>query len=373
VAGDVTKWFFSGIAGGLQAYGKDIKDVRDLHDMLERNTQLSGGDFKQGMLQTETQLGIKSTQAQQNNPSERFRLMNEAFPQYQRSLAAYKDDGMVLAKEAKAEEDAKAGIRKPVKDGQNLVLNNKAGKSTKEKADYISAAFGRTIRDEFSDNDFTSSVPGRRDDLTQGFKKEGKKKGATETKVLSEVKKNLITTEDLAGIIALNLSFAAMQTSISTVNSSVDILSHYFVEGIFSSKQDPFKHISDAFGDFAKKMAADLVALIAKILFFRGLLAVLSATTGGAGAGLIPFVTQVASATTGVKFASGTDQVVTKPTMFMAGESGRERVTVTPRAKMSSSGGGEGLTVVIQGNVLDGAQFVDFVEMANAKLKRRLI
>jgi TP901 family phage tail tape measure protein len=168
-------------------------------------------------------------------------------------------------------------------------------------------------------------------------------------------------------------SFVAMQTAVQGVNGSVDILSSYFIEGIFSEKKDPFKGISDAFGNFAKKMATDLVALSLKILFFRGLLAALSLSTGGAGGALIPFVTQLASATTGTKFASGTDQVVTKPTMFMAGESGKERVTVTPRAKMSSDRSGGGITVNIQGDVLDGSKFTEAVEMAQRRLRGRAV
>jgi hypothetical protein len=74
-----------------------------------------------------------------------------------------------------------------------------------------------------------------------------------------------------------------------------------------------------------------------------------------------------------IHFASGTDQVVTKPTMFMAGESGKERVTVTPRAKMASDRSGGGITVNIQGDVLDGAKFTEAVEMAQKRLRRRLV
>ena len=184
---------------------------------------------------------------------------------------------------------------------------------------------------------------------------------------------SLLGDSAFAALNKAQASFVAMQASVQGVNGSVDILSSYFIEGIFSEKKDPFKHISDAFGDFAKKMAADLVALSLKILFFRGLLAVLSLSTGGAGAALTPFVTQLATATTGTKFASGTDQVVTKPTMFMAGESGKERVTVTPRAKMSSGGSGGGITVNIQGDVLDGAKFAEAVETAQKRLRGRTV
>jgi hypothetical protein len=56
--------------------------------------------------------------------------------------------------------------------------------------------------------------------------------------------------------------------------------------------------------------------------------------------------------------------------MFMAGESGKERVTVTPRAKMSG-GDGSGITVVIQGDVMDGAKFTEAVEMAQKRIRGR--
>lgn len=168
-------------------------------------------------------------------------------------------------------------------------------------------------------------------------------------------------------------SFVAMQTSIQGVNGSMDILSGYLVEGIFSNKKDPFKGISDAFGNFAKKMATDIIALVAKILFFRGALALIGFATGGAGNALTPFVTQVATASTGVKFASGTDQVVNKPTLFMAGESGKERVTVTPRSKMSQNRSGASIVVNIQGDVLDGSKFTEAVEAAQRRLNRRMV
>jgi hypothetical protein len=153
------------------------------------------------------------------------------------------------------------------------------------------------------------------------------------------------------------------------------------VEGIFSDKKDPWKHISDAFGDFAKKMAADLVALTIKLIVFRTVLSFLApgssflggfgfSSVGGSGMGnaLLGLL-----GGTMEKHASGTNQVVTKPTSFIAGESGAERVTITPRAKMSAGGSGGGITVNIQGDVMDGAKFTEAVEMAQKRLRRRSV
>lgn len=212
------------------------------------------------------------------------------------------------------------------------------------------------------------------DPLSYGMSKaEGKGKAKTEdiTKEIQNVWAKYNTDAQKAQRLTEQFAtaFIGMKAGIDSVNSSSQILSSYFVEGIFSSKKDPFKHISDAFGDFAKKMAADLVALSLKIMFFKALMAGLGSFGGG---GAMPFVGALAKATTGFSgFASGTDQVVTKPTMFMAGEAGKERVTVTPRAKVGAGGNGSGITVVIQGDVMDGQKFTDAVELAQKKLSRR--
>lgn len=164
-------------------------------------------------------------------------------------------------------------------------------------------------------------------------------------------------------------AFVGAQAAIDGVNGSVGILSTYFVEGIFSSKEDPFKGISDAFGNFAKQMAADLTALIAKILIFKALLSVLPVVGGAAG-----FVKGIAGAVVpGFPFASGTDQIVRQPTAFIAGEAGAERVTVTPRAKMSA--GGEGQTVVfnIQGDVYDYDRFARKVKEAQGSNRSNFV
>lgn len=158
---------------------------------------------------------------------------------------------------------------------------------------------------------------------------------------------------------------AGFKVAVEGINGSFDILSRYFVEGLFSDKKDPFKHISDAFGDFAKKMAADLVALTAKILFFKVLITGLNLISPGAGS----FGSALASASIpGMKFASGTDMIVRQPTAFIAGEAGAERVRVTPRAKMSESDSG-GVSIIIQGDVHDYDKFQRKVKQAMASHK----
>jgi hypothetical protein len=58
-----------------------------------------------------------------------------------------------------------------------------------------------------------------------------------------------------------------------------------------------------------------------------------------------------------VKFAAtGMNEVVTQPTMIIAGEAGAEHVNITPLSGGSSSGqssGGAGVTVNITGGVVD--------------------
>jgi len=161
------------------------------------------------------------------------------------------------------------------------------------------------------------------------------------------------------------------------VNGSVGIFSGYLSEGLLSGKQNPWKGISDAFGDFAKKMVADLIALTLKLLIFR---TVLSLVTGG-GSGFLGgfgFASQGGSGfldgALGMlggkeqKFASGTDMVVRGATTFVAGEAGMERVRVTPRAKMNESEGG-GMSITIQGDVYDYDKFQRKVKQAMASHK----
>lgn len=70
------------------------------------------------------------------------------------------------------------------------------------------------------------------------------------------------------------------------------------------------------------------------------------------------------------KLATGGDQIVRTPTLFMAGEAGAERVRVTPRTKMGDeSSGGGGPTFIIQGDVYDYDKFQRKVKMAQGSHK----
>ncbi len=267
-----------------------------------------------------------------------------------RNLKAEEDAAKVaenLAKQARKAEDAQ-------RERTDALIRKEAGPagpiSPNEDWSLYDPLNWKGGADPFSDKGKKNLVGDMTDEITDGWAKANE----------SVAKFNQTMEQN-------EFAFLASKVAMESLNGSVDILSHYFIEGIFSDKRAPFKHISDAFGDFAKKMAADLVALSIKILVFRGLIAGLGLIPGGAAA--IPFANVLATATTGVKFASGTDQIVTKPTLFMAGESGRERVSVTPRAKMGSGGGS--ITVNIQGDVMDGAKFTEAVEMAQKKLRGR--
>ena len=48
-------------------------------------------------------------------------------------------------------------------------------------------------------------------------------------------------------------------------------------------------------------------------------------------------------------FATGTDMVVSKPTLIMTGEAGAERVTVSPLAGAAHDRGGSGVSITING------------------------
>lgn len=174
------------------------------------------------------------------------------------------------------------------------------------------------------------------------------------------------------------LEFSYLQVGIEGVNGSIDILSGYLANGLISKGDDPFKHISDAFGDMAKKMVSDLIALTMRLLIFRSVLALL----GGGGfslAGGFNFLSTgsgLKDAGLGLlggsleKRASGNDSIVRQPTMFMAGDGGPERVQITPRAKLGSGGSSGGPTFIIQGDVYDYDKFQRKVKQASESNRR---
>lgn len=165
-------------------------------------------------------------------------------------------------------------------------------------------------------------------------------------------------------------SFLYMQEALNGLNGSVSIFSSYLTEGIFSSKENPWKHISDAFGDFAKKMIADLIALTAKLLIFRAVLAFATGGSSGFAGGFnftsfggSGFLDGLLGGLGGKlqKNAAGTDETVRGPKLFLAGESGKERVRIGSSAR---SGDSNGPTFIIQGDVYDYDKFMHKVKMA---------
>lgn len=97
-------------------------------------------------------------------------------------------------------------------------------------------------------------------------------------------------------------------------------------------------------------------------------LATLGANSVPAAAGVasvnaltLAFAAAGAAASQGVQFggarARGGDEVVSRPTLFLAGEAGPERATFTPLGGGSSGGGGMGnITIIIQNAIMDSAQ-----------------
>lgn len=214
--------------------------------------------------------------------------------------------------------------------------------------DYVSEGTGKGPNGEARKNDMTGQV-------SKAWKEYN-----TDIAVAKRMTENFAT------------ALIGMKAAADGVNGSIDILSYYFVEGVFSDKKDPFKGISDAFGNFAKKMAADIVALSLKILFFKGLMSLIGFAGGGpAVSGFAK--TLAGSMVPGLKFATGTDQVVRSPTMFMAGEAGAERVRVTPRAKMNEGSGEGSVTYIIQGDVYDYDRFQRKVKQAESSNRKAFV
>ncbi len=272
-----------------------------------------------------------------------------------------------------------------------LLAPNKAGTNTidfkaMEEAEKKAAEFKKFMDDEKYDikpvsgmmvDERNAMVNDRGDTYKEVFDaKRAKEKEQADTKKwgedYSEFQRMITQEKEYAKfVLETSLVFHAMSVGINATNGSLQLFSNLMVDTLSGSKS-PLDNFTNAFGDFSKKIAADLITLTLKFALFKIITTSLGIGTGGfgfaGGSGLLGAFLQGLGGQS-QKFASGTDQVVSQPTMFMAGESGRERVTVTPRAKMGSSGGG--ITVNIQGDVMDGAKFTEAVEMAQKRLRGR--
>jgi TP901 family phage tail tape measure protein len=74
-----------------------------------------------------------------------------------------------------------------------------------------------------------------------------------------------------------------------------------------------------------------------------------------------------------IPMAAGGDFMVTRPTLFLAGEAGPERATFTPVGGDGRSGGGEGVTIngpLVQVDRVDSMAMVDEIAMQTAELLR---
>ncbi len=214
-------------------------------------------------------------------------------------------------------------------------------------------------------------------------KKEDKadKKSAKENDMTKEIKSAWEASKDLTlSLTAANAQWQYMQVGIDGVNGSVGLFSHYLSEGILSDKQNPFEGITNAFGDFAKKMTADLISLTIRLLIFK---TVLAAFGGGFSlAGGFNFASQggkgfqdLALSAFGGKLqknAAGTDEMVRGPKLFLAGEGGvPERVKISSGSRSNESSGGQ--TFIIQGDVYDYDKFQRKVKQAQETNRKAFV
>lgn len=163
---------------------------------------------------------------------------------------------------------------------------------------------------------------------------------------------------------------AYMNTFVGTLDKGVETLAQTFGDDLVNSLvrgKDAMSTFQDAFGDFAKAIISDLIAMMVKMLAFDAISAALGIFAPGAG--------QAAFSAIGTPayFASGTDRIVNQPTLMMAGESGAERVTITPRSQVNQGGGSGGLHITIQGNVMNGEDFMQAINKAQARAGRRYV
>ena len=177
------------------------------------------------------------------------------------------------------------------------------------------------------------------------------------------------------GNVMLTESFTGLATGL---NSIAFTFGEQLVESVVRGK-NAFKDFDDMFGQLAKQLTAQLIALTIRFLIFKAIVSSLGLGAPGAafssfafnGTQAGGFMSAFLGGLGGKQFASGTDQYVDRPTMFMAGESGRERVTVSPRG--SSRGSGGGITVNIQGDVYGGEKFREAIAEANSRMGRNQV
>ena len=184
---------------------------------------------------------------------------------------------------------------------------------------------------------------------------------------------NKITDEMRSiGFVLQNVAHAA--------NLAADAIAFNLVEA-FSTGKKEFVSFKDVFAQIIQKLISDVISFLIRLVILKGILAAFGPTggpgafavAGGATSGLNGFAKLFVQQ--GLNFqASGTDQVVRKPTLFVAGESGAERVKVTPRSKMNQEGeSGSGLVININGDIYGEERFMRAVKIAEQRIGQRYV
>jgi TP901 family phage tail tape measure protein len=185
-----------------------------------------------------------------------------------------------------------------------------------------------------------------------------------------------------------SVGLQAFEIGMQGVTTSIDIFSGYLSEGLISKGENPFKGITDAFGDMAKKLTADLIALVIRLLAFKAVLALVGQGSGipffsfafnkAGGNGLSDFALSALGGQNFSKNANGFDGTITKPHLFLAGEAGPERVKINPVGGGSGSGSGSGSSggvtnIYVTGDIFNAEKLVDKMQLTSERSKQRYV
>jgi hypothetical protein len=367
------KDFFSTLAQGLNQTTDDTKDQTKVNDFIKKHID-EAKTAQAGMQNAARELGFGKDDSFTDDE------FKSAFLRRENQNKVRNDSFLLIAKKLQEDENRKLGINQPddsPRPKRDLKAEEDAKKAAKKLADFVAdsktdfnpdAVFDKL--DSFANDrgDTYKEVFDANRDKKRGeaSDKAGKERGQETLQLMKQLNPEIQTfLENMSiGFTAFDHGLEATKIGFNSLGESVDLFAQDLTKALFFEK-DPFKNFGDSFKELAKGFVAQIIAMELRILAFKAAISIFSLFTGGPAASLIPGAATMANLA-----ASGTDRIVTKPTMFMAGESGKERVTVTPRAKMSG-GDGSGITVVIQGDVMDGAKFTEAVEMAQKRIRGR--
>lgn len=203
--------------------------------------------------------------------------------------------------------------------------------------------------------------------------------GRSLTKYAEQLGKVSTTTDRLAGSTEYLQSVMGKFFPLVEIGfTTVDALANQFADNIVEL-QNPIEHFGDVFKDALKSIIAELTKMIAKLLIIKAITLALDFFAPGVGSALEPALAKAAGlgggGEGGLNFASGTDQVVRKPTRFIAGEAGPERVSISqkPYRKSASNDQNSGITIVVNGDINDADRFVQKVNQANERIGRNFV